>query len=144
MKTLPRFLVFVLAIFASQLVAAEVQPPAPSDNPSRSDKPSIAGDFVGTWRTDTDTGKLRLSIKQNGETWSAETSFTFQDAEIPAKVTRLKVEGTSVELVVAWMIQETPGQSRMTGELAGAKIDGTFQSETPDGTSNGTWSVTRT
>jgi hypothetical protein len=47
-------------------------------------------------------------------------------------------------MVIAWVIQEAPGQSRMIGELSGTKIEGTFESETPDSTSSGTWTVTRT
>jgi hypothetical protein len=143
MKTLLRFAVFVLAVSAPALVGADAPPPVAA-SPSSSDAPSVAGDFTGTWRNDTDGGKVRLSLKQNGATWTAEASFTFQETEIPAKVTSFKVDGAKIELVLAWVIQESPGQSRMIGELTGAKIDGTYQSETPDGTSSGTWTVTRT
>ena len=104
----------------------------------------MAGHYIGTWRSDTDGGKLRLSLKQNGAAWTAEASFTFQESEIPCTVSRFKVEGAKIELVLDWAIQESPGQSRLIGEFSGAKIEGTYQSETPDTTSSGTWAVTRT
>ena len=103
----------------------------------------MAGDYIGTWRNDTDGGKLRLSLKQSGAMWTAEASFTFQESEIPCKVTSLKVEGAKMEIVLDWAIEESPGQSRLIGEFSGAKIEGTYQSETPDTTSSGTWMVTR-
>lgn len=145
MKTLLRYAVFVLTVSVSApaVVGADVRPPAAGD-PSVSDTPSVAGDFIGTWRNDTDGGKLRLSLKQIGATWTAEASFTFQEAEISAQVTSFKVNGSKIELVIAWVIQEAPGQSRMIGQLSGAKIEGTYESETPDSTSSGTWTVTRT
>ena len=142
MKILLRFAAFVLAFFAPALVRADVQTPA-ANAISSSTAPKLAGDFSGTWRNDTDGGKLRLSLKQNGATWTAEASFTFQETEIPTKVTSLKVDGAKIELVLAWTIQESPGQSSMIGELFGAKIEGTYESEMPEGKSSGTWTVTR-
>jgi hypothetical protein len=142
MKTFFRFAVFILIISGpARAVAAHPTPAA--DGALAPGETLAAGTFVGTWRNETDSGKLRLSFKQEGAAWSAEGSFTFQEAEIPARVTKLKVDGSKIELVLAWVVQESPGQSRMVGELSGVKIEGTFESETPDGTSSGTWTVTR-
>ena len=138
-----RLAVFVLVLSSSALLHADVQRPVAA-NPSSSAAPSMAGNFSGTWRNDTEGGKLRLSLKQTGATWAAEASFTYQETEIPTKVTSLKVNGAKIEIVLAWSIEESPGQSRMIGELAGAKIEGTYQSEMPEATSSGTWTVTRT
>jgi hypothetical protein len=143
MKILPRFAAFALAVFAPSLVCADVQPPVAGSASSSAER-SMAGEFNGTWRNDTDGGKLRLSLKQNTEKWTAEATFTFQEKEIPTKVTSLKVNGAKIEIVLAWFIDEVPGQSRMIGELSGAKIEGTYESEMPEATSSGTWTVTRT
>ena len=143
MKTLLRFVAIVLAVSATALVLAEVQPPAVG-NASSSVAPALAGEFAGTWGNDTDGGKLRLLLKQNGATPTAEVSFTFQASDIPCKVTSFKVNGAKIEIVVDWTIDGSPGQSRLIGEFSGAKLEGTYQSETPDTRSSGTWTVTRT
>ena len=85
-----------------------------------------------------------MLLKQNGATPTAEVSFTFQESEIPCKVTSFKVDGAKIEIVVDWTIDGSPGQSRLIGEFSGAKLEGTYQSETPDTRSSGTWAVTRT
>ena len=142
MKTLLRLAVIVLAVSATALVSAEVQPVA--GNPLSDNATSTAGEFTGTWGNDTDGGKLRLLLKQNGATPTAEVSFTFQASDIPCKVTSFKVNGAKIEIVVDWTIDGSPGQSRLIGKFSGAKLEGTYQSETPDTRSSGTWAVTRT
>jgi hypothetical protein len=143
MKNLLHLAVIVLAVSATALVAADVQPPA-AGNASSPAAPAVAGEFTGIWGNDTDGGTLRLSLKQNGAARAAEVSFTFQESEIPCKVTSFNVDGAKMEIVVEWAIEGSPGQSRMIGELSGAKIEGTYQSQTSEGTSKGTWTVTRT
>ena len=73
----------------------------------------------------------------------AEASFTFEDASIATKVKSIKVEGAKLEIIFEWEIQGTPGESKLTGELAGDKLQGTYASKTASSNSNGTWTATR-
>jgi hypothetical protein len=124
-------------------VSADAPSTVPSEAAPKISVDVTAGNFAGTWRNDVDSGKVKLSLKREGDVWTASMVFTYQETEIPAKVTSLKVHGSKVEVVAAWTIQESVGQSRMVGEQSGDKIEGTFESETTEGTSSGTWSVTR-
>src|SRR5689334_2271204 len=113
MKTPLSFAVLFLACATPALVAAEAATSKSEEGPVTSSVDALAGNFAGTWRNETDSGKLRLSLKRDGDAWTAVVAFTYQEAEIPAKVTSLKVNGAKIELVAAWTIQESAGQSRM-------------------------------
>lgn len=104
---------------------------------------SLAGSYKGTWGNGTDSGQLRLKLAQDGGSWTAVCTFTFEDAEIPTKTKSISVNGQKLELVLQWELQGSPGESRMTGELNGAKLDGIYDTKTATDTSNGTWSTTR-
>ncbi|MEO7412949.1 MAG: hypothetical protein ABIZ81_06295 [Opitutaceae bacterium] len=104
----------------------------------------LAGTYAGKWMTDAIEGTLRLKLQQVGAAWTGESSFTYDGAEIPTKVVRVKVEGTKIEVVIAWDSQGTPAETRLTGELSGEKIEGTFQSKVANETTAGKWNATRT
>jgi hypothetical protein len=133
-----------LCVLASPVVfAAEAKPPAKAGETVVS---VVPGDFGGTWQqTGGDSrGQLRLKLKREGDGWTAEAVFTFENADIPATVKTVKVQGAKVELVFDWTIQTTSGQSRLTGELSDGRLQGTYESKTESGTTNGTWAVSRT
>ncbi|MEO7598246.1 MAG: hypothetical protein ABIV50_04900 [Opitutus sp.] len=128
--------------FCGILIAAEAAPDAPRAQMS-SAATSLAGLYVGTWGSGPDGGQLRLKLKQDASLWSAEVSFTVGETQVTGKVVSLTVAGHKLEMVVDWQLESTSGQSRITGGLSGDKLDGTYESKTLDGTSSGTWSVTR-
>jgi hypothetical protein len=104
----------------------------------------LAGKYAGTWKSDPDSGgDLSLTLKQDSAVWSGEASFTFQGGAIATAVKSLKVDGTNIEIVLGWEIDGTPGVSRLTGIFSNNALRGTYESETPDGTTTGTWAVTR-
>jgi hypothetical protein len=128
--------------FAVSIVGTQPLIPVATDTPAT--PLQIAGKYTGIWKSDAESGNLSLNLKQDGAAWSAEASFTFQGAEVAATVTSVKVDGSNVEIVLGWNIDETPGVSRLTGKLADDKLNGTYQSETPENVTTGTWNVTRT
>jgi hypothetical protein len=108
-------------------------------------KPALAGKYTGEWKGKEDSsGALRISFKQDDAgAWSAEAAFTFEGNEVPVKTKSLKVEGEKVEVVFEWSIQGTNGQSKLTGELKGNKLEGKYDSNVAEAASSGTWSLTR-
>jgi hypothetical protein len=104
-----------------------------------------AGSYAGSWKSTSDSsGRLQIKLKRDGGEWLAQASFTYEDTEIATKMKSVKIEGAKIELVFEWEIQGTSGQSKIVGEAAGDKLQGTYESTTPSETSNGTWTVTRT
>jgi len=143
MKSPVRFALLTLAVFSATLVSDAVTPPPSSAEAESGVKRSIAGEYAGTWQSDTDSGKFRLTLKQEGGVWTAESSFTFHDAEIPTKASALKIDGAKVELVLDWEMEGATSQSRLIGEWSGNKIDGIYDSKSADSVTTGTWTVTR-
>jgi hypothetical protein len=137
-------LVALCASVASAVSIVGTQQPAPLATEVPAAPNQIAGKYTGTWKSDADSGNLTLKLIQDAAIWTAEASFTFQGADIPATVNSVKVDGSTVEVVLGWTIDGTPGVSRLSGKLSDDKLHGSYQSETPDGVTTGTWSVTRT
>ena len=105
---------------------------------------AVAGQYAGGWKgSGSSSGELRIKLKQDAGSWQAEAVFTYEGQEIPTKVKVIEIVGTKVELVFDWVIQGTPGQSKLTGDVSGDSLRGTFESKASSGTSNGTWTVTR-
>ena len=139
-----RYLTLIVScsVFGGLLYAAE--PAADSSKAkSASSTNSLAGNYVGTWESGSDGGQLKLKFAQAGGVWSADVTFSVGEAQVQGKVASLNVTATKVDMVVDWQIESTSGQSHITGELAGDKLDGIYDSKTSEGTSNGTWSATR-
>ena len=117
---------------------------AKTESPPAAAKSSVVGQYKGEWKGPADAGgELRIKLKQEGTTWAAEALFTFERADVPTKMKSVEIEGTKVVLVFDWEIQGTPGQSRISGELNGDTLQGTFETKSPEGASKGTWKVTR-
>lgn len=111
----------------------------------KSAAPDLAGRYVGTWHGPSGSqGDLRLTLKAESATnWSAETVFTYESAEVLTKMKSVTVDGTKVVIVFNWTIDNTAGQTTLTGELAKDKLAGSYQTAT-EYPSSGTWSATRT
>jgi hypothetical protein len=139
-------LVSLLVLVCPMISAAEPKSPPPTaGNPVATT--SLAGKYSGTWKGPENSGgdlRVTLTREEGGSAWSAEAMFTFEGAEIPTTMKGVTIEGTSrIRLVFTWQIQDTPGQSAMTGELSGDTLQGTYETTGPAGNSKGTWSVTR-
>lgn len=138
----PALLVFLLGV-ESSVVAAE-KPSAPAASAPAAASAAVAGKYAGTWKGPEDSGgTLRIALKQEaGGPWTAEAWFTFENTPVPTKTKSVQVDGTKVLLAFTWAIDGSPGESQLTGELAGDKLSGTYKTinESP---SNGTWTVTR-
>jgi hypothetical protein len=135
----------VLSVFGSSVLsAADSKSPSPG-GANVTAQGSVAGKYSGKWKGPENTGgDLSVTLKQEGAgPWSAEASFTFEDTEIPTKMKSVEVDGSRIRMVFTWQIQETPGQSAMTGELTGDKLHGTYETTGPAGETKGTWSMTR-
>lgn len=144
MKSSLRLLLLTLCAISATVVSDAALPVRLTPTAAEAGAPrSIAGEFVGTWQNDAESGKLRLVFKQVDDLWTAESSFTFEDAEIPAKASGLKIDGAKVEFVLDWEVQGAPGHSRLIGEWSGSKIEGIYDSKSGDTVTTGTWSVTR-
>lgn len=134
-----------LVIVAGPTAFAAEKKKKKSDAAAASAKPALAGKYTGEWKGKEDSsGALRITFKQDDAgAWAAEAAFTFEGNEVPVKTKSLKVEGEKVEVVFEWQIQGTNGQSKLTGELKGNKLEGKYDSNVAEAASSGTWSVTR-
>ena len=127
----------------SVVLSAESKPSAPATE-AAAETSAIAGEYVGKWQgSDDASGKLRMTLKRDGQTWSADVSFTFEGSDIATKVKGVKVDGKKVEVIVEWEIREDTGQSTLTGDATDTQLTGTYQTKTSTGTGQGTWTVTR-
>lgn len=134
-----------LVIVAGPTAIAAEKKKKKADAAAATAKPALAGKFTGEWKGKEDSsGALRITFKQDDAgAWSAEAAFTFEGNEVPVKTKSLKVEGEKVEVVFEWQIQGTNGQSKLTGELKGNKLEGKYDSNVAEAASSGTWSLTR-
>jgi hypothetical protein len=144
MKHLPRATLFAFLLCILPVLRAA---DAKAKSPPSATTSSLAGRYVGEWKGTGESaaaaGELRITLKQDGTTWTAEALFTFESADVPTQMKTVEIEGTKVLLVFDWQIQNTPGQSRLSGELKGDSLQGTFETKSPEGPSKGTWKVTR-
>ncbi|MBI5689853.1 MAG: hypothetical protein HZC55_07110 [Verrucomicrobia bacterium] len=124
--------------------AAQTKPASPAAA-KQSVATIAAGEYAGTWKaTNESGGALRLKLKNESSTgWSGEASFTFDGANIPAKVTSIKVDGAKLELVFEWEIQGTPGKSRLSGEWKEGRLKGKYDSTPAEAAGEGTWELAR-
>lgn len=105
---------------------------------------TLTGEYAGKWQSSGDvSGNLRLKLKQDGAAWTAEASFTVEDAALTPKVKGVKVDGNKIELVFGWEFRGTPQETTLTGEAASDTLSGRYESKTAGEASTGTWTVKR-
>jgi len=106
---------------------------------------ALAGQYKGAWKSaDAATGDLRLAFRTNGDaTWTAEASFTYEGTPFPTRMKTVRVEGAKIELLFEWDVDGNPAQSKVSGELEGDTLRGTYVTSGAAGETRGTWSVTR-
>lgn len=140
----PLSVLLLLGLFAAAtLLAADKKAPLPPAGKDPATNP-VAGDYTGTWESsDGASGKLRLTLKPHGSGWGADASFSFEGVDATTKMKAVKVDGTKVELEFDWDHRGSPGESKLTGEVSGDKLSGTYQSKMGSEPSQGRWTVTR-
>lgn len=139
-------LVFALTMsVVPALNAADTKSAPPVSAGSNAASPAFAGEYVGTWKGNNDSGgTLRLVLKSEaGAAWSAEAAFTFEGVDVPTKMKSVKVESGKIEIVFGWEVQGVAAQSTLLGELKGEVLAGKYDSTSPEGAAAGTWTVTR-
>ncbi len=113
-------------------------------SPAAATSPALAGRYAGKWKGDAEgAGDLRFNLKQEGAKWVLEAVFTFEGSDVPTTTKSVEVNGSAVTFVFSWKVQDVPGQSTLTGELSGDTLKGKYETTGADGSSTGTWSVTR-
>ncbi len=120
---------------------------APAKN---ADKPAAAaaapkGEYKGSWKgRDDSSGDLKIKFATGADAkLTAEAVFTFEGTPVPTRTKTLKIEGSRVELAFSWDVQGVSATSKLTGEINGDRLEGTYESTTAEGPATGSWSVTR-
>lgn len=143
MKSLLSALLMLGLAASAALIAADKKAPLPPAAPDPAKDP-IAGYYTGTWQSSGGaSGKLQLMLKPHGSGWGADASFSYEGMDATTKMKAIKVDGMKLDLAFEWEHRGTPGESKLTGELSGDKLSGSYESKTGSEPSHGTWTVTR-
>ena len=142
MRTLAVASLLALAVTCTAPLTA-----APAQNAEKTAAAAAApkGEYKGTWKgRDDSSGDLRIKFATGADAkLTAEAVFTFEGTAVPTRTKTLKVEGNRVELAFAWDVQGVSATSKLTGEIKGDRLEGTYESSTAEGAATGSWSVTR-
>ena len=143
MRTHALVAVLVLATACAAPLAAA--PAKSADKPAATPAAAPNGEYKGTWKgRDDSSGDLKIKFTTGADAkLTAEAVFTFEGTAVPTRTKTLKVEGSRVELAFAWDVQGVSATSRLTGEIKGDRLEGTYESSTAEGAATGSWSVTR-
>lgn len=143
MRTHALVAVLVLATACAAPLAAA--PAKSADKPAATPAAAPNGEYKGTWKgRDDSSGDLKIKFTTGADAkLTAEAVFTFEGTAVPTRTKTLKVEGSRVELAFAWDVQGVSATSKLTGEIKGDRLEGTYESSTAEGAATGSWSVTR-
>ena len=143
MRTHALVAVLVLATACAAPLAAA--PAKSADKPAATPAAAPSGEYKGTWKgRDDSSGDLKIKFTTGADAkLTAEAVFTFEGTAVPTRTKTLKVEGSRVELAFAWDVQGVSATSKLTGEIKGDRLEGTYESSTAEGAATGSWSVTR-
>jgi len=132
-----------LAVTCTEPLAAA--PANSAEKPAAASAAAPNGEYKGTWKgRDDSSGDLRIKFATGADAkLTAEAVFTFEGTAVPTRTKTLKVEGNRVELAFAWDVQGVSATSKLTGEIKGDRLEGTYESSTAEGAATGSWSVTR-
>jgi len=107
--------------------------------------PEWAGNYEGDWSsTVTSTkGDFRMKLRAAGEgKWEFEVVFTLGGRDVITTTKSLKIEGSKIEASYEFDLADNRLMSTITGELAGGKVEGRYQTvAVPGGTGvdEGVW-----
>ena len=143
MRTHALAAVLILATACAAPLAAA--PAKSTDKPAAAPAAAPSGEYKGTWKgRDESSGDLKIKFTTGADAkLTAEAVFTFEGTAVPTRTKTLKVEGSRVELAFAWDVQGVSATSKLTGEIKGDRLEGTYESTTAEGPATGSWSVTR-
>ena len=144
MRTHALVAVLVLATACAAPLAAA--PAKSADKPAATPAAAApSGEYKGTWKgRDDSSGDLKIKFATGADAkLTAEAVFTFEGTAVPTRTKTLKVEGSRVELAFAWDVQGVSATSKLTGEIKGDRLEGTYESSTAEGAATGSWTVTR-
>ncbi|MFM8335214.1 MAG: hypothetical protein ACKODK_06605 [Opitutaceae bacterium] len=135
----------VLALVTSCAAPLAAAPAKSAEKPAAAAAAAPNGEYKGTWKgRDDSSGDLRIKFATGADAkLTAEAVFTFEGTAVPTRTKTLKVEGNRVELAFAWDVQGVSATSKLTGEIKGDRLEGTYESSTAEGAATGSWSVTR-
>lgn len=143
MKSIPLLASLALSLLApAGLHAAEAKAAVAAPTKSAA---ALAGEYAGKWKAENDAGgNLRLKLSQAADgKWSADAVFAYEGTDIATTTKSFKVEGNSLELVIAWEIQGVSSSTKLKGELKGDTIEGKYDSATAESAATGTWNAKR-
>jgi hypothetical protein len=106
---------------------------------------TLAGEYAGKWKAENEaSGNVRLKLSQAADgKWSADVVFSYEGTEIATTTKSIKVEGSKLEVVMAWEVQGVSSSSTLKGELKGDTIEGKYDSAAAEGAATGTWNAKR-
>lgn len=138
-------LVTVLALVTACAAPLTAAPAKSAEKTAATAAAAPNGEYKGTWKgRDDSSGDLKIKFATGADAkLTAEAVFTFEGTAVPTRTKTLKVEGSRVELAFAWDVQGVSATSKLTGEIKGDRLEGTYESSTAEGAATGSWSVTR-
>jgi hypothetical protein len=103
-----------------------------------------AGNWAGDWSgASGGAGALKLKLAQVDGKWTAETSFSLGDQEVPVTVKSIKIDGDSLEIVDEFDLQGNKLSSTLTGKRTGKSIEGKYRTTAGDAEADsGVWKAT--
>ena len=119
--------------------------PANPAEKSAAAAPALKGEFKGTWKgRDDSSGDLKLKFTTGADAKLAvEAIFTFEGTPVPTRTKSLTLVDNRIELAFAWEVQGVSATSKLTGDIKGEKLEGTYESSTAEGAATGSWSVSK-
>ncbi len=110
---------------------------------------NLAGSYSGDWKSNGGGGngsfKLSLESASNGA-WKCDVTFTFGGADVKTSMCAAKVTQSKLEASYDFDLMGNTLRSKISGELKGTAIDGTYQTTSVDGgtpVDDGVWNATR-
>lgn len=108
--------------------------------------PDFTGSYTGTWAASEGgiRGVLEVKLRRDAKAaWVTDAVFTLDGARASTVTKSVTVEAARIVVVFDWKLRDVPGQSRITGQLAGDTLSGDYETTTDEGRQFGTWTVTR-
>jgi hypothetical protein len=120
-------------------------PANPAEKSAAAAPQKLTGEFKGTWKgRDDSNGDLKLKFATGADAKLAvEATFTFEGTAIPTRTKSLTLVDNRIELAFSWEVQGVSATSKLTGEIKGDKLEGTYESSTAEGAATGSWSVSK-
>jgi hypothetical protein len=103
-----------------------------------------AGTYKGTYTGGAGGGNFHLTLKADGNGGlTADVGFTIDGAEVPGKITTLKIDGAKIQMAYDFDLQGAKLQSAIEGTLSGTTLGGTYKT-TAEGAlvDEGSWKTT--